>query len=153
MRTVRVAGEHGAGCVRAHSSSLRSSRYFAPPLPIDRVAAPSLTGSKSATQGASTRRTGALATRGPGELSLQVDPGRGVSAAAERSASTRNYESCYVATFTSSSAYCGVAGCESAMRYCIRREKGGTRGGKHGKGCMERGKGGKGRAFLGRTQT
>ena len=34
MRTVRVAGEHGAGCVRAHSSSLRSSRYFAPPLPI-----------------------------------------------------------------------------------------------------------------------
>ena len=35
MRTVRVAGEHGAGCVRAHSSSLRSSRYFAPPLPID----------------------------------------------------------------------------------------------------------------------
>ena len=37
MRTVRVAGEHGAGCVRAHSSSLRSSRYFAPPLPIDRV--------------------------------------------------------------------------------------------------------------------
>ena len=50
MRTVRVAGEHGAGCVRAHSSSLRSSRYFAPPLPIDRVrAAPSL-GSKSATK-------------------------------------------------------------------------------------------------------
>ena len=48
MRTVRVAGEHGAGCVRAHSSSLRSSRYFAPPLPICR-AAPSL-GSKSATQ-------------------------------------------------------------------------------------------------------
>ena len=36
MRTVRVAGEHGAGCVRAHSSSLRSSRYFAPPLPIVR---------------------------------------------------------------------------------------------------------------------
>ena len=152
MRTVRVAGEHGAGCVRAHSSSLRSSRYFAPPLPIGLPDWEVNQLPKLSLQVA-TRRTGALATRGPGELSLQVDPGRGVSAAAERSASTRNYESCYVATFTSSSAYCGVAGCESAMRYCIRREKGGIRGGKHGKGCMERGKGGKGRAFLGRTQT
>ena len=37
MRTVRVAGGHGAGCVRAHSSGLRSSRCLAPPLPIVRV--------------------------------------------------------------------------------------------------------------------
>ena len=44
MRTVRVAGEHGAGCVRAHSSSLRSSRYFAPPLPIGSLPRRSLTG-------------------------------------------------------------------------------------------------------------
>ena len=128
-RALGVGGAHGAGCGRARCGVREGALVQLALLTILGSAfahrrARSVTGVNQLPKygrHSAPRRTGALATRGPGELSLQVDPGTGVSAAAERSSA--NLAIHFVRSAYVLSRYCGVAECESAMRYCIRREK------------------------------